>query len=222
MLYMLCCAALAISGTLIMLNTMAYAVEKLRNGARPDPKLIAAVWIMMFMTLAAISPVVYLMYQVFSSLNDNIVAFEDTNHSLAIQITALIASFIVALCYLYIAKNGFKKIGAIGFIACVLLALIYGNSLYFLGGDNVGTANITALRSISKIDDVNCNADFLLVKLSKNASEPSQWRCPTALILIKNSNLPFIPYPDYQSGSSTELSTALHVLMNNAKDLSKE
>ncbi|EPN9162933.1 hypothetical protein ACT4EA_004129 [Escherichia coli] len=131
MLYMLCCSALAISGTLIMLATMAYAVEKLRNGVRPDPKIIAAVWIMMFMTVAAISPVVYLTYQIFSSLNDDIMALENTKHSLDIQTTALIACLIVALCYLYIAKIGFKKIGATGFIACALLSFIYGNSLFF-------------------------------------------------------------------------------------------
>lgn len=222
MLYMICVSVLSILGTINMLVATANSLDNMKVNKGPSAKLLIGVFVIVILTLGAISPMLFLMYQVISSFDNDAKAMPFENHSMAFQVVAAASSFIIACCYVYLAKKLSRKIGATGFIFSVMLLFIYGNSLAFITNDKVGVANITMLRSVSDIDDVNCNADFLLVSLSENASTPTKWRCPTALILFRDSSRPFMPFPDYQSGSSTKLSAALHTLINNSRDLSKE
>lgn len=220
MLYMLCAAVLALMASAFMLSMMSTIVspKPVNNSVSLNKQILFALF-MMIVTFAAISPPIYLIIEALLSLKNDVASMD--NNSITIQIIALIASLLLCAGYIFIAKCGFIKMGAAGFIATVLLAFIYGNSLYFITGKNVGMANINVLRSMSSINDVECNSSYLLVKMSDSDNEPTAWRCPTNIAFMRNSSVPFIPYPDYTSGSSLQLSKALHNLMNNAKDPSK-
>ena len=219
---MLCAGVQALMGTALMFVMMAHVLTPKQDiDSNLQSKHICLIFIMLALTLASILPPLYLIFQVLVSFKRSVSDMDD--NSLTIQKVSFIASLLLCACYFYIVKKiGARWISAVGFISSILLAFNYANSLYFIAGKNTGLVNISVLRSMTTIDDIECNSDYMLVKVSDDEKEPTAWRCPTVIALMKNSSVPFIPYPDYTSGSSVQLSVAIHELMKNSEDLSKK
>lgn len=72
---------------------------------------------------------------------------------------------------------------------------------FFLDSENAGTAAADALG----VKDIQCE-QMVLVRLT---SAGADYRCPVSLALGGMSSAPFVPWPSYVAGHSTELKAAI-------------
>jgi len=129
-----------------------------------------------------------------------------TRHTLdVVSVSAQWAVAAGAVClngiYFMLARRAGKRFWYTGaFIASVLLAFIFSNSLWFV------------LHRDAAI------APAVLVRYHPDA--PSEWRCPTGVVLMDESSRPFLPWPDYRQGKSSQMSDSINALIKNAQEKS--
>lgn len=209
MLYILCLMMLIFNlGNLILLLVMKmYLSISNRNSSKN--KILDFKHMVLYL---AISSMITLL-PALSLINSNINFLNA--HPVTIQILSLLSTAAIAVIYYFIfLRYGFKIIAPAGFISAVIIFCTYANNIIYVWPDNTGIVNITAIRTISEISDINCNADYILVKYPDNPNVATEWRCPIDIIFFINSSKPFIPFPDYISGKSSELSRSLYNLMH--------
>jgi len=98
----------------------------------------------------------------------------------------------------------------------IIMATI--EQLSFAGGTGVGRADFNHFKS--SVKDMHCASDVLLVRW-KYGDTVATYRCPTGVVYNIFSARPFIPWPDYIQGTSTDLATALNNLVSNAQPATK-
>ena len=135
--------------------------------------------------------------------------------SLVSQWAGLLAA--VCFCVLFIrrawlATRRFWYCGAI--VATLLLTFIFADSLWFVSGSGTGVVSPFILGE-RRNSDVDCTRSAMLLHYVRGA--PSDWRCPKNVVLMGDSPHPFLPWPDYRSGSSQQLSDAVSALMDSAR-----
>lgn len=74
-----------------------------------------------------------------------------------------------------------------------------------------------AMQAVEPVSDVICGNAVIAVRGIKSAT--ATYRCAKAegLVIGAYSNLPFIPWPDYTEGQSTELPLAMKRILADAK-----
>lgn len=134
--------------------------------------------------------------------------------SVGLQWAGLLASmglFALFIRRAWLATRRFWFCGAI--MATLLLTFIFANSLWFISGKGVGVVSPFVLGERGN-SDVNCSRETMLVHYIRGA--PSDWRCPTGMMLMAGTSRPFLPWPDYRSGQSQQLSDAISTIVDSA------
>ena len=124
------------------------------------------------------------------------------------------AAFLSGL-YFMLARRGEKRFWYTGaFIASALLAFIFSNSLWFVSQKDAAIASPVLLGE----GEEDCDAQAVLVRYHPDA--PSDWRCPTGVVLMGESSHPFLPWPDYRQGKSRQMSDNISALIKHAQEKS--
>ena len=100
------------------------------------------------------------------------------------------------------------------FIASALLAFIFSNSLWFVSQKDAAIASPVLLGE----GEEDCDALAVLIRYHPDA--PSDWRCPTGIVLMGESSHPFLPWPDYRQGKSRQMSDNINALIKHAQEKS--
>ena len=111
-------------------------------------------------------------------------------------------------------KKRFWYTGA--FLASALLAFIFSDSLLFMAHSDAAIASPVLLGE----GEEDCDAPAVLVHYHPDA--PSDWRCPTGVVLMGESSHPFLPWPDYRQGRSRQMSHSINALIKHAQEESEK
>lgn len=126
------------------------------------------------------------------------------------------AAFLSGL-YFMLARRAGRRFWYTGaFIASVLLAFIFANSLWFVSHSDAAIASPVLLGE----GEEDCDAPAVLVRYHPDA--PSDWRCPTGIVLMGESSHPFLPWPDYRQGKSRQMSDSINALIKHAQEESEK
>lgn len=134
------------------------------------------------------------------------------------SIYLMLASSMVCLAYGAACMFKSLRTGQIGFwpaglMVSVLLAGVVGSlsaysHLSFYSNKNAGLANLELLREVTTLKDMGgCKSGMALVHF--NDVGPLLYRCPTSVIFSPSSKEPFLPWPDYVEGTSSDLAAAV-------------
>ncbi|REE67491.1 hypothetical protein [Pantoea ananatis] len=119
--------------------------------------------------------------------------------------------------YFMLARRAGRRFWYTGaFIASALLAFIFSNSLWFVSYRDAFIASPVLLGE----GEEDCDAPAIFIRYHPDA--PSDWRCPTGIVLMGESSHPFLPWPDYRQGKSRQMSDNINVLINLAQEKSEE
>ncbi|MFH6896763.1 MULTISPECIES: hypothetical protein [Providencia] len=116
-----------------------------------------------------------------------------------------------------------KTLGQIGSILNIQILLWVGLYSTFTAYDHLKFADehfgimSTGLIEIGGVKDVTCEQPLMLVNFTEGQTTPMQWRCPTGLSFMNQTNRPFVPWPDYTEGESEQLAAAMNKIMTEAK-----
>ncbi len=85
-------------------------------------------------------------------------------------------------------------------------------------GDNTSTMK-TALVEKASFPGVTCGTSFIVINWQMGQSEPTEWRCPDNVVLNSDTRQPFVPWPDYTSGESKEITQYLNEAKINGESI---
>lgn len=205
MIYMILCSFVMVMGMQVMFSHMA------KGWAGRTVWDMTEALAIPFLTLALISP-----FAVTLSFLDRTMSFEGFFRlSLGSQWVGLLAA--VSLCIIYtrrawLATRRFWYCGTI--VATLLLTFIFADSLWFVSGNDIAVVS-PFQHSENENSVVDCPRETMLVHYVRGG--PSDWRCPENIVLLGQSPRPFLPWPDYRSGQSQQLSDAVSTLMDSAQ-----
>ena len=132
----------------------------------------------------------------------------------------LVFGFISATTYIYALAwlqrehpSSTKRLGAcvLGAAAGLYLAGTAIDHFWFFRGDpdRAGWVSSEAVEA----PDAPCIRGLAIVRLEEDGAE---FRCPRSLVFDTMSSRPFIPWPGYDAGKSTELKMGIERMMKNA------
>ncbi|MGP2504100.1 hypothetical protein ACTUSN_22305 [Pantoea ananatis] len=137
--------------------------------------------------------------------------------SVSAQWTGAAGAVLLSGLYFMLARRAGKRFWYTGaFIASALLAFIFANSLWFVSHRDAAIASPVLLGE----GEEDCDAPAFLVRY--HPDEPSEWRCPTGVVLMGESSHPFLPWPDYRQGKSRQMSDNINALIKNAQGKSEK
>lgn len=204
MLYMVLCSFVMVMGMQVMFSHMA------RGWAGRTVWDMTETLAIPFLTLALISPLAVTLSALDLTMSPDGLA----RLSLGSQWAGLLGAVGLSVFYTrraWLATRRFWYCGTI--VATLLLTFIFADSLWFVSGKGTGVVSpfIISERGNS---DVDCPRSAMLLYYVREA--PSDWRCPKSLVLMGDSPRPFLPWPDYRSGRSQQLSDAVSALIDSA------
>lgn len=207
MLYMLLCCFLMLISTFVMFRTMS------ATGKGSASENSTEIFMIGIATLGIVSPFIVAMITINASMTSS--AFAD--FSMGTQWFGMLSSVVLVCIY---ARRVWKEktflfTGA--FLASSLIAFIFTDSLVFVSQKDTGVLATFVLAKNAR--DIDCSRPAMIVHYSKGA--PTNWRCPTSIMLMSYSSYPFIPWPEYSHGTSQSLTVVLDTFMENSVNLSK-
>jgi hypothetical protein len=116
---------------------------------------------------------------------------------------------------------GYYKKFRVAAMFCAITSLIAGASaadyLHFTYNRAMaGNVNFDIFRDM--VTDVNCTTGMMIIQWDEKETTPISYRCATSRTFgFMGSQPVFIPWPDYQSGTSMKLSQALSMALKEAK-----
>jgi len=135
--------------------------------------------------------------------------------SVSAQWTGAAGAILLSGLYFMLARRAGRRFWYTGaFIASALLAFIFSNSLWFVSQKDAAIASPVLLGE----GEEDCDAPAVLVHYRPDA--PSDWRCPTGIVLMGESSHPFLPWPDYRQGKSRQMSDNISALIKHAQEKS--
>ncbi|MCK0553260.1 hypothetical protein KFO32_09330 [Pantoea ananatis] len=137
--------------------------------------------------------------------------------SVSAQWTGAAGAVLLSGLYFMLARRAGKRFWYTGaFIASALLAFIFANSLWFVSHSDAAIASPVLLGE----GEEDCEAPAVLVRYHPDT--PSDWRCPTGIVLMGESSHPFLPWPDYRQGKSRQMSDNISALIKHAQGKSEK
>lgn len=110
----------------------------------------------------------------------------------------------------------------LGILIACYMAFTAIDHLIFYQGDDAGFLNWSFFRDYKEISDVNCDSEIMLIKGMKSGTITYRCPQPNQLLLGQLSSNPYLPWPGYREGTSTELVPALEQLQAESKNLSAD
>ncbi|BCU45851.1 hypothetical protein FJMB80055_47560 [Enterobacter hormaechei] len=165
-------------------------------------------------TLGIASPFIVAMI----TINESMTSKTVTDFSLGAQWSGMVSA--VALMGLY-ARRVWKEKKSLftgAFLASSLMAFIFTDSLVFVSQKDTGVLATFVLDK--NAGDIDCSRPAMIVHYSKGV--PTDWRCPTSIMLMAYSSYPFLPWPEYSHGTSQSLTVVIDTFMENAVNLSQK
>ncbi|AGQ75981.1 TPA: hypothetical protein I8385_005063 [Citrobacter freundii] len=208
MLYMLLCCFLMLNSTFVMFRAMS-AISK---GSATENR--SEILLIVLATLGIASPFIVAMI----TINESMTSKTVTDFSLGAQWSGMVSA--VALMGLY-ARRVWKEKKSLftgAFLASSLMAFIFTDSLVFVSQKDTGVLATFVLDK--NAGDIDCSRPAMIVHYSKGV--PTDWRCPTSIMLMAYSSSPFLPWPEYSHGTSQSLTVVIDTFMENAVNLSKK
>lgn len=95
----------------------------------------------------------------------------------------------------------------------------YKHLSYFKGQD-VAVIYLGALKKIADVSDMPGCTGIALAKIEQSGA--MDFRCPKVLMMNQLSHTPFVPWPDYIEGSSTQLGEVIRTVKASSTELSPE
>lgn len=207
MLYMLLCSFLMINNTFVMFRAMSAISEGSAIENRSEMLLMIPA------TLGIASPFIVAML----TINDSMTSKAIAGISLCAQWIGMVSALV--LMGLYARRVWKEKTFLItgAFLASSLMAFIFTDSLVFVSQKDTGVLATFVL--VKNAGDIDCSRPAMIVHYSRGI--PTDWRCPTSIMLMAYSSYPFIPWPEYSHGTSQPLTAVLDTFMENPINLSK-
>ena len=111
------------------------------------------------------------------------------------------------------ASFGSVSVHVVVVLAGVLLGIAGFKHVQF-ADSNAGWTYATAVKDLEELSDIDCAANLVIVRWSvlDSAATPVRYRCPTGIILGRFTQVPFVPWPDYQEGDSLQLARSFSEL----------
>ncbi|EIH4298303.1 hypothetical protein CE700_002692 [Escherichia coli] len=208
MLYMLLCCFLMLISTFIMFRAMS-AISK---GSATDNRF--EILLIVLATLGIASPFIVAMITINESMTSKALA----DFSLGAQWSGMVSAVVLMGLYGRHVWKGKTFLFTGAFLASSLMAFIFTDSLVFVSQNDTGVLATFVLDK--NAGDIDCSRPAMIVHYSKGV--PTDWRCPTSIMLMADSSYPFLPWPEYSHGSSQSLTVVIDTLMESAVNLSKK
>ncbi|PKC36104.1 hypothetical protein V462_11115 [Pantoea ananatis 15320] len=137
--------------------------------------------------------------------------------SVSVQWTGAAGVVFLSTLYFMLVRRAGKRFWYTGaVIASALLAFIFSNILWFVSHRDAAIVSPMLLGE----GEEDCDAPAVLVRYHPDV--PSDWRCPTGVVLMGESSHPFLPWPDYRQGKSRQMSENINALIKNAQEKSEK
>jgi len=138
--------------------------------------------------------------------------------SLSAQWSGMVSA--IVLMGLYARRVWKEKTFSItgAFLASSVMTFIFADSLVFVSQKDTGVLATFVLNK--NAEDIDCSRPAMIVHYSKGV--PTDWRCPTSIMLMADSSYPFLPWPEYSHGTSQSLTVVIDTFVENAVNLSKQ
>lgn len=206
MLYMLLCSFVMVMGIQVMFSHM-----KAQSWGEKTIGDFSESLAIPFLTLTLVLP-----FAVSLSSIDQTQSLDGLSSlSLGLQWAGLLASiglFALFVRRAWLATRRFWYCGTI--VATLLLTFIFANSLWFVSGNDIAVVS-PFQHGENENSVVDCSRETMLVHHVRGG--PSVWRCPTSMVLMAGTPRPFLPWPDYRSGQSQQLSEEISTIMDSAR-----
>lgn len=131
-----------------------------------------------------------------------------------------ISSLVLAGLYLFrgVKEKGKQSFINAGLVLCSLVvAFIFYDSAAF-NSDKNGLMDIGLARGMD--GNIECGLGGIAFKYVPGGE--SEWRCPKSIVLMQGSNKFFIPWPDYTTGRSEDLTRGIDMLTVKMNEASKK
>lgn len=216
MVYLLLCSLVLFIGIARMHTHMLQMLQYESSTSAPRPIILAG--------LTGIFPALAFSLPVY-------VLFLDGEGSWTYDHNRIVVYVVLAASLIFLAQAGLgarsvlqgKKLGfwATGRIVVLLFAGIVGSisgikHLTFFSSSQDGFANVGMIREIADLSDMKaCTSSIALVQFRD--AGPITYRCPSLLMFGRDTQQPFIPWPDYVEGSSQNLADAIGIVKDAAE-----
>lgn len=202
MLYMLICCALGYTFLAMMVKSTLYVADgKIALMKKEAKKVFAS----MPLIIVIFSP--FVLSLVFADSGKSVTTLQKI--SLYIQWAGAAAALLLAIFFGFLSEKG-KRFWYTGCsVLSVILSFIFYDSAVFNSGET-GQAAGFFIHSVAK--DVDCKQGLIVFKYIKEGE--TEWRCTSGIAMMQESNKLFIPWPDYKSGNSRELTIRISELQN--------
>lgn len=145
---------------------------------------------------------------------------ETQSLALIVMYGGCISSLVLAGLYLFrgVKEKGKQSFINAGLVLCSLVvAFIFYDSAAF-NSDKNGVMDIGLARGM----DGNIECGFGGIAFKYVTGGESEWRCPKSIVLMQGSNKFFIPWPDYTTGRSEDLTRGIDTLTAKMDEASKK
>ncbi|WP_254877564.1 hypothetical protein [Cronobacter muytjensii] len=209
MLYMLICLALAYTYMGLMVKSTLYAYNGKKSLMKKEAKKVFA---MMPLIVIIFAP--FGLSLVFADSAESITTMQKI--SLYVQWAGVAAALLLAIIFGALSEKG-KRFWYTGCsVLSVILSFIFYDSAMFNSGET-GQAAGFFIQSIAK--DVDCKRGVIVFKYNKEGE--TEWRCASGIAMMQESDKLFIPWPDYKSGHSSQLTQRINELQDQFKKNSR-
>lgn len=136
---------------------------------------------------------------------------------LAIGSVLLIVALSIECLHAIRAKSlGFWKTGQIFLIGCAaLIGLMSTYTHSSFVGEDTGFLNIAMIAD--QVEDVDCDSPLIFLNWDEGYTGPTQYRCPTSVVMLWQGSQAFLPWPSYEEGRSADLTVTMEHLVSTAK-----
>lgn len=214
MLYLLLCSLVLFIGIAKMHNHLFKMLEfTQREASAPRPNVLAGLT-GIIPALAFTMPVYMVFFGATFGGNESNWSFDKNR----LFVYAMLAGSLVLLAQSLLGTLQARDGGKLGFwptgriVVLALAGFVGATSAYkhltFFTSNQDGYANVGLLREIADLSDMkDCKSNIALMQYRE--AGPINYRCPSLLVLGRDTQQPFIPWPDYVEGSSQGLADAI-------------
>lgn len=220
MLYLLCCLVLMLVACKRMIGWMLHRIDSNASSVDWRSSLISVV-LPVGIALAVIAPVLNTFMDGAAFASGTGMSMSSGNVSVCIALAGAFAGVaLYGAAAVSASKAGpFALSRSLRFgapLGCaVAILVITGIQLEFALHEDAGFVNLGFVRD--QVNDMNCDSDVVLARWNQSETTPVIYRCPHEIALNSFSTTPFLPWPSYHQGESSDLAKAMGKVLESSK-----